>query len=520
MTVNILKIQGFRANDLNNNVGKQFELGKTWCDDFFEFDPTQQEVVVNLTFKAIQDEYAGYNDFNIELRLGDVAVRGDRKAYANTPNGMSQIKDFFINILGLTEERNLHDYFAIYKVSNLEYYLFYIPSRLYDYFLKYFERALAPATVRPQNLLPNEYDDTDLTPIILYGPPGTGKTFKMQEEYIEKFNCNNRFITTFHQSFSYEEFVEGLKPKTDNGNIKYGIEKGIFREACERAAQLAGYSSLEQCIGDTFQNRKTKFEDAISKKRIVLLCIDEINRGNVASIFGDLISLIEDSKRLGKDEKTEMTVTLPYSKEKFGVPANLLIVGTMNTADRSIQLLDAALRRRFKFEELLPDYDKLKDTLKDDIKNDAISILQNINSRIKSILGKDYQIGHTYFIKAQSKKDIFKAIYNKVIPLLEEYFYNDIDKIRFVLNEIKSNDKNLFYITDTEATEAYEKYKKNNVNAEDKEFYVLDKKIAEDKYEIYLKHLQKDKKNELGGVNGEGEGGEGEGGENGEGAIE
>ena len=209
------------------------------------------------------------------------------------------------------------------------------------------------------NLKPSSYVG-DLSPIILYGPPGTGKTHTMQQDYISKFDKENRFVTTFHQSFSYEEFVEGLKPILNDGDtegdVKYEIVQGVFRMACERAAQMAGYASLSDCISDTFDNRHKNFKQAKEDKKLVLLCIDEINRGNVASIFGDLISLIEDSKRLGADKEEEMMVTLPYSKDEFGVPANLLIVGTMNTADRSIQLLDSALRRRFKFKELLPKY--------------------------------------------------------------------------------------------------------------------------------------------------------------------
>lgn len=317
--------------------------------------------------------------------------------------------------------------------------------------------------------------DGDLSSVILYGPPGTGKTYKMQTEYVSKFDKDNIFITTFHQSFAYEEFIEGLKPFLDEaddneGNIKYKVINGIFREACERAVQLAGYASLADCISDSFENRSAKFNQAKDDKKFVLLCIDEINRGNVAAIFGDLISLIEDNKRLGVDKKTEIIVSLPYSQDKFGVPANLLIVGTMNTADRSIQLLDSALRRRFKFEELLPNYDVIEN-------DDAKNVLKNINARVRCLLNKDNQIGHSYLMHAKNSCDILSALYNKIIPLLEEYFYNDITKVRFVLNDLKNGQ---FYVEDTETNKAYQSYLNDgDVDGEEREFFKLNPSIAD-----------------------------------------
>ena len=144
--------------------------------------------------------------------------------------------------------------------------------------------------------------------------------------------------------------------------------------------------------------------------------------------------------------KYEMTAKLPYSKKDFGVPGNLMIIGTMNTADRSIQLLDSALRRRFKFEELLPDYDTIRNQR-------ARDILEAINARIRSLLDKDHQIGHSYFIDAEDDLDIFNALKDCVIPLLEEYFYNDAQKIREILKE-KGADNHYFYIKDDMAQDA------------------------------------------------------------------
>ena len=335
----------------------------------------------------------------------------------------------------------------------------------------------------------------DLSPVILYGPPGTGKTHAMQENYISHFAEENRFVTTFHQSFSYEEFVEGLKPVLDSptdepGDIKYTVFPGVFKEACEKAVEMAGYASLHDCVVDDPATRKAAIDQAIADKKLVLLCIDEINRGNIAAIFGELISLVEENKRLGAER--EMKVTLPYSQEQFGVPANLLIVGTMNTADRSIQLLDSALRRRFQFREILPDYTvfKSKDPVIKPVLEKANKILQRINTRVRSLLNKDYQIGQSYLMFVRSEEDIFNAIVTKIIPLLEEYFYNDIAKVRFVLNE---NDKTKFrfYKEDKEAKDAFDSFvTEGDIEAEEKSFYKLDFEVknAAD-CANYLKHL-------------------------------
>lgn len=318
-----------------------------------------------------------------------------------------------------------------------------------------------------------------LSPVILYGPPGTGKTWEMQHRYIDSYSDDDRFVTTFHQSFSYEEFVEGLKASSVSGSINYSIEPGIFYRACNRAAVLAGYKDLDECINDIKTQRETKIANAPS----VLLCIDEINRANVSAVFGDLISLIETSKRLGAGEN-EMTAILPYSKKKFGVPANLLIVGTMNTADRSIQLLDSALRRRFEFIELLPKLDKVGYA-------PAQEILKNINLNICAILNKDHQIGHSYFIGIKNDKDIVRVMMTQVVPLLEEYFYNNTEKIKVVLGEA-NRDFDCIYIKDDDVTKAY----KIAVGDTDKQFYKLNPKylastISDDTANEFVNNLRK-----------------------------
>ncbi|MDD4310597.1 MAG: AAA family ATPase [Candidatus Cloacimonetes bacterium] len=161
-----------------------------------------------------------------------------------------------------------------------------------------------------------------------------------------------------------------------------------------------------------------------------VLIIDEINRGNVSQIFGELITLIEPDKRAGMPEALD--VTLPYSKEKFSVPANLYIIGTMNTADRSVEALDTALRRRFSFREMTPEYDLLKGSEYEGIRLN--SLLEKINLRIEGLLDKDHAIGHSYFLKVSKGECTLKAVFfNEIIPLLQEYFYGNFGRIEMVL---------------------------------------------------------------------------------------
>ncbi len=228
-----------------------------------------------------------------------------------------------------------------------------------------------------------------------------------------------KFIT-FHQSYSYEEFVEGIKPninaEEDNSQISYEYNKGIFKEICQQANS-----------------------DPDNK---YLLIIDEINRGNISKIFGELITLIETNKRVRpnkernfentKVEKEQLLVTLPYTKSKFGVPNNLYIIGTMNTSDRSIASIDIALRRRFKFVEMMP-----KPELVADFGCGFQSVFDKLNTKIKILLDRDHQIGHSYFINtkyANADTNILKEIwFSEIIPLLNEYFYCDWEKLKLVI---------------------------------------------------------------------------------------
>ncbi len=280
---------------------------------------------------------------------------------------------------------------------------------------------------------------------ILYGPPGTGKTWHTVTRAVaivenrkesevageDRADVKDRFekyrgagqveMVTFHQNTTYEDFVEGIRPVlTEPGNrgtvassehggagdVQYEMSRGVFRRIAERA-------------------------EAELDKHYVLV-IDEINRGNIARIFGELITLIEDSKRTGEPDGAR--VTLPGSKTAFGVPANLHVLGTMNTADRSIALLDTALRRRFVFEEMMPD--SSHPGIATDVHGvNCGTLLSVMNHRIAVLLDREHQIGHTYFLGVDSLEALASTFRHRIMPLLQEYFYDDWEKIQAVLND-------------------------------------------------------------------------------------
>ncbi len=273
-------------------------------------------------------------------------------------------------------------------------------------------------------------DIFDLVKVYRDGPPAS--------EEIKRY----RFVT-FHPSYGYEEFVEGLRPvlggDAEAAEVQYEIRPGVFKELCDLARQEKG-------------------------QRFAMV-IDEINRGNISKIFGELITLIEPDKREGKENA--VSVRLPYSGQSFSVPVNIDIIGTMNTADRSLALLDTALRRRFDFVPLMPDTRDeagaplaglFVTTAEGDI--NVCLMLQRINERIEILYDRDHCIGHAYLTELKDIKEeparfeALQAIFrNRILPLLEEYFFEDWGKIRLVLGDNQKQDKALQFVIETKAHE-------------------------------------------------------------------
>lgn len=385
---------------------------------------------------------------------------------------------------------------------------------------------------------------------ILYGPPGTSKTFEVVERaltivdphYLDQHRnsrkqLRDRFdalraegrieFVTFHQSFSYEDFVEGIRASTEEGGIAYRVESGVFKRLCDRASSSQADDAFRRAL-DAFkhqvaeeaarlQTKQGKWftvtwnggktlrfkpdagqnevlypisleqieqlyrgedEDGfynISYVRGVLahilkayhvppyaptpqrlpyvLIIDEINRGNMASIFGELITLIEPSKRAGESEA--LSATLPYSGSasgSFSVPNNLYLIGTMNTADRSLARVDTALRRRFSFIPLYPDPARLRDV---EIEGVVLErLLTTINDRIEYLYDRDHLIGHAFFMalvedpSLRTLRGLSEIFDQKVIPLLEEYFFEDWRKIRWILGDDRKPDRQYQFIVE------------------------------------------------------------------------
>jgi len=306
------------------------------------------------------------------------------------------------------------------------------------------------------------------TNLILCGPPGIGKTYETIERSVRIIDpafsggraaCKEKFdqlmrdkriaFITFHQSYSYEDFVEGIRPVLDQKGAepRYECRAGIFKQlAVDALFDCLERGDTEPPSEGTYTDERkaeivqdflvqgegnTHYLKPESQWKPYVLIIDEINRGNISKILGELITLIEGDKRLRhENNQNSLTVTLPYSGHKFAVPANLFLLATMNTADKSIALVDVALRRRFDFEELSVDLQVCED-LTDKMR----STVKELNQRIVLRKDRDHQIGHAYFMNVADDDSFNRTFRRQIIPLLQEYFYNDWDGLRYVLGE-------------------------------------------------------------------------------------
>jgi len=291
-------------------------------------------------------------------------------------------------------------------------------------------------------------DEIELERIQALSPKLTNEVLGLSETKILETVSMSEFIT-FHPSFGYEEFIEGLRPETDEeGNLRFSVQDGIFkrfaRQACNILLQKAKVDKRwipGGSIPQLLDEEKERIRENIANVPFYLV-IDEINRGDISRIFGELITLLEADKRYC--EENELITTLPYSKQKFSIPPNLFILGTMNTADRSISLVDIALRRRFGFIELMPDIDVIRKVTSkpeiQDILDVAVDLLETINTKIVANYDRDHQIGHSYFSRikdASSQEEAIEMLhfawYHEIIPLLQEYFYDAPQKLEQII---------------------------------------------------------------------------------------
>jgi len=622
------------------------------CSYYFEFsqtqapDSSQNQSALNLV-KALKDPLGKKFEFRRPVqeanKIYTIQLAPLEKMYTDLAVMLSDIDKQLGEVIRITDleiagEKDKNPNFKAYRVTQQEFssLIERLNKRLEKHGSTFTHPTASGGVVERASIPCNQ---------ILYGPPGTGKTYltiikaleiinddefraldqndrrAVKNLYKKKVDDGQIVFTTFHQSMSYEDFVEGIKPDIEedqNGvsSVIYNIKDGIFKLLCDKArvAQSSVNNKRKSTFDDAWNHLLSQFDlaqgseagfvlpiltpnkglkvteitnngnlrlipvgsdrrieytvsyqrlkrlqaaipslagvrnidkefraviggmnstaywatlnyinDRLEQSALIemsgnstnkpmphVLIIDEINRGNVSAIFGELITLIEESKRQGNDEVLE--ITLPYSKSKFSVPNNLYIIGTMNTADRSVESLDTALRRRFNFTEMLPDtdlvapekmiydlwnkhaaaewHDKLwvrdeanlckllgADRLlqldldaKQQISGKLDSgeadegifseyldsnglnlkrLLERVNKRLERLLSRDHTVGHTFFLGVTTARDLYQAFYNKIIPLLQEYFFGDFGKIGLVLgsgfvNEVKEDSKNIF----------------------------------------------------------------------------
>ena len=466
MIVNAIKIQRFRANDLVDDGGKQFELGRSWCDDFFVFNREDTEVIVNLIFKPLNYSHERYKDMPIELKLAEISKRGDRKAYGNGENGRSQIKNFFINDLHLSMDKNSEDYFAIYKTTFGEYYLYFIPKPLYENFIKMFVELTPNVSVQKDN--EKKQGIRLALQQIYYGAPGTGKSYEIND--LTKAYSTIR--TTFHPDSDYSTFVGAYKPTMEETPV-YGAQG--FEVAKEKRIT---YTFVKQAFLKAYLGAWQKYANGNETAEPQFLVIEEINRGNCAQIFGDLFQLLDRSDNgfstypieadsdLQNEIKKAFAEGGEYAIEngldvddavdgytsnyvetlsddiKNGrvllLPNNLYIWATMNTSDQSLFPIDSAFKRRWDWR-----YVKIADAGKGwkircgNEYCDWWKFVKEINKRIaKETSSDDKKLGY-FFCKPP--KDSSEISEEKFVGKVLFYLWNDV---------FKDGDISLFKVSD------------------------------------------------------------------------
>jgi len=613
------EINGLMASD---NTGwqdehisrKQNYLSVVWNSKL----PSGTQNTINALRNILSNEnlfylyYASNNKVCYRASVIDFAVNQSELDIKQWDSNNYSILDFSENFDDYkSENKSAKIVFLIEKMEKLSP-IAIDKFKFYGSFSKPTQDNLSPIRSEPIIITTLQKKDKNMNqPLnqILYGPPGTGKTYntinhalkilgkdiqgltraEVKKIFDQMLNEGRIIFTTFHQSMSYEDFIEGIKPKLEDSegyeHLIYEIKDGLFKMLCieagfsifkfispQKADEIIDFSKkyddfldhiqmemesgkiveLEsksgskllveeisinnnfiikhpngtrnytvskdrlmklnselsdvknvQNIHKTFKsviggsnssaywsvlnaiqqfqkveenlelnseltitsyedkkeiynklineinlNLESKNEDESFKPDPYILIIDEINRGNVSQIFGELITLIEEDKRFGRSES--LKVTLPYSKKSFSVPPNLYIIGTMNTADRSVEALDTALRRRFHFIEMPPEPNLIEEEGKSKDQNGIVEginlkhLLTIINARIEKLLDKDHLIGHSYFMNVDGIEALESAFQNKIIPLLQEYFFGDYGKIGLVLGEgfFEANSKN------------------------------------------------------------------------------
>lgn len=466
MIVNAIKIQRFRANDLVDDGGKQFELGRSWCDDFFVFNREDTEVIVNLIFKPLNYSHERYKDMPIELKLAEVSKRGDRKAYGNGENGRSQIKNFFINDLHLSMDKNSEDYFAIYKTTFGEYYLYFIPKPLYENFIKMFVELTPNVSVQKDN--EKKQGIRLALQQIYYGAPGTGKSYEIND--LTKAYSTIR--TTFHPDSDYSTFVGAYKPTMEETPV-YGAQG--FEVAKEKRIT---YAFVKQAFLKAYLGAWQKYANGNETAEPQFLVIEEINRGNCAQIFGDLFQLLDRSDNgfstypIEADSDLQNEIKKAFAEggeyaiengldvddavdgytSNYGetlsddikngrvllLPNNLYIWATMNTSDQSLFPIDSAFKRRWDWR-----YVKIADAGKGwkircgNEYCDWWKFVKEINKRIaKETSSDDKKLGY-FFCKPP--KDSSEISEEKFVGKVLFYLWNDV---------FKDGDISLFKVSD------------------------------------------------------------------------